>query len=339
MKQLGGFIPMLGYGLMKGLNKLLNPKHNWLDYNSIENQYTRAGLTGAEREANAFSAEEAQKSRDFTQYMAQNKYQMETDSMEQAGLNPAMVYGGGTLVPTASNGATASSVSPQGAGIGSAFDMITQMMRFPKELELLDEQIKNTKADTGKKGAETSEIGARIDNFVEQLKGLQLDNEAKGIINSYLDQQERADLAVKNATIDEKRASIDNIYAAIDKMDAEKREIFVRCCEAVANINLLQAKTNLTNEEARKVQHDIAYLDAQTKILGLTAQDWDYINVLGSQSMNIGVGPFKGGSTQIVTLDDLKNRAKGDDKDDKKSDKESWSDMRKKAEERYGALE
>lgn len=155
---------------LKGLNWALNPNHAWFDYDkmaegnvidktlnavetlvdhvanpdvatSIVDKYSGAHLTGAEQEANAFSAEEAQKSRDFTEYMSRNKYQMETQSMEAAGLNPAMVYGGGSLVPTAANGAAASSVAPESGHIGQLLDLIQGLIRFPKELDSMQASI------------------------------------------------------------------------------------------------------------------------------------------------------------------------------------------------------
>lgn len=99
---------------------------------SLASRLTGNQLTGAEREANAFNAAEAQKSRDFTEYMTRNKYQMETQSMESAGLNPAMVYGGGQLVPTATNGAQGTSVAPSE---GQMFDVLSTFMKLPAEIE------------------------------------------------------------------------------------------------------------------------------------------------------------------------------------------------------------
>lgn len=106
--------------------------------------YTRNDLTGAEREMNEFSAGEAQKSRDFTEYMARNKYSMETQSMQDAGVNPAMVYGGGNLVPTASNGAAATSSS---IGAGSIVDLLSTMVRMPLEMKRLNAEIKSQELD------------------------------------------------------------------------------------------------------------------------------------------------------------------------------------------------
>lgn len=173
---------------VKGLNNAFNPYHAWFDYDkwneptlldkavdsigtlidhvanpdvatSLVDKYTGAHLTGAELEANAFSAEEAQKSRDFTEYMARNKYSMETESMQNAGVNPAMVYGGGSLVPTAANGAAAHSVAPQAGDIGN---LIMSIVRMPAEMaKLRSEASKADKeGEAALKNAESNRIMA-----------------------------------------------------------------------------------------------------------------------------------------------------------------------------------
>lgn len=183
--------------LIKGLNNLMNPGHAWRDYEndpdanstldnvintvqdvlsemdtnstSIANRITQAHQTGAEIEAQEFSANEAQKSRDFTEYMARNKYQMETQSMEQAGVNPAMVYGGGSLVPTATNGAQGQASSP-GASALNPFDIMMTMARMGRELSLLDSQKANIDKDTELKEKQGEKIGAETDLLGLQVK-------------------------------------------------------------------------------------------------------------------------------------------------------------------------
>lgn len=183
--------------LIMGLNNLMNPNHAWRDYEndpdssstfdalinsaddvlqglsantqSIVDRLTQAHQTGAEKEAQAFSAEEAQKSRDFTEYMSRNKYQMETQSMEQSGINPAMVYGGGNLVPTAANGAQGTPSAP-GSSALNPFDIMMTMARMSRELSLLDSQKANIDSDTEKNKAEANKIGSENDLLELQVK-------------------------------------------------------------------------------------------------------------------------------------------------------------------------
>lgn len=174
--------------LVKGLinlNQWLNPNHDWFDYSdmqgtidSVKDKYAGTGLTQAEQEANEFSSSEAQKSRDWEEYMARNKYAMETQSMESAGLNPAMVYGGGSLVPTATNGASASSVTPQS---GELFDVISTIARLRSEINLSNAQAEEAKASAEEKKAQAGNIEKQT-SWIDRIN--ELNAEGKEISNS-----------------------------------------------------------------------------------------------------------------------------------------------------------
>lgn len=251
--------PLVSLSFGRGLNKLLNPNHNWFDWDSMENQVTQAGLTGAQREANAFSAGEAQKSRDFTTWMAQNKYQMETSSMQEAGVNPAMVYGGGSLVPTAANGAAASSVSPS-----SAPDALIALLRMPLEMRMLDAQIKNTEAEAA---------GKEIDNANAQ----DMYDLNKGLLSANTDKV-RQDInesiqRVKNGEADEALSRMN-----ISKVQAERDLILLQSIEqGITNENKQTLYSlQIRQEELRnqmmetensylsvKIEKELAHLDAE----------------------------------------------------------------------------
>lgn len=218
--------------IVKGLNNLLNYNHDWFNYDewnstgdSIHNQITKESLTGAEKEANAFSSEEAQKSRDFELYMARNKYSLETQSMQDAGVNPAMVYGGGSLVPTAANGASASSVSPSGAqGIGLLMDVLPTLMRLPQEL-------KNLKSEGGLIRA-------------QEEKAIKEGNAA--LMN--------AGANVQNANTNERNAGTNERNATTNERLAAVQEAEVKIKQLLADNN-----TKATDAEVRKWAADEAY--------------------------------------------------------------------------------
>ena len=135
---------------------------------------------------NEWNAQEAEKSRNFTEYMTRNKYQMETQSMQNAGINPAMVYGGGNLVPTTNN-TTAASGSPIGAGnIG---DLLSTLIRMPKELKLLDAEIreKQANADLTHQKYETEIANTRIQNINADYQDALNDQTLKNLRISYDD--------------------------------------------------------------------------------------------------------------------------------------------------------
>ena len=289
---------------LKGLNNAFNPNHAWFDYDdmaengsglenllgSIGKKYAGTGLTDAEKEANAFSAEEAQKSRDFTEYMTRNKYQMETQSMEQAGINPAMVYGGGSLVPTSSNGAAASSVTPDTAGIGGLVDLIQSLVRFPKELDALRASIDERRsqaqlnrelgmaalknADTNARGASVQErlatvqeYRADIENELKdwkiQFENKQLDEIAARAKN--LDEQTRlmerqVTVAERNASSSEKQA-----IASLRSSLAAARNAATNEKVGLAQKSLYEAQAILTgyNSDAKSIIN--RYLDDRQK--------------------------------------------------------------------------
>lgn len=202
-------------------------------FSSLMAYFTRNQLTGAEMQQNEWNAQEAEKSRAFTEYMTRNKYQMETQSMQQAGVNPAMVYGGGNLVPTTNN-TTAASGSPIGAGnIG---DLLSTLIRMPRELKLLDAEIaeKRANADLTHQKYETEIANTRIQNINADYQEALNDQNLKNLRISYDDMV--AGIDVKTAQKDEIRNKADaqatlNKYldererADIDKIKAEKSEI------------------------------------------------------------------------------------------------------------------
>lgn len=157
----GGF-----WKFVASLNSLLNPGHAWADYSSkpesqLESWMHRqsgVSLTGAEREANAFTAAEAQKQRDWESEMSNTSYQRQVADMRAAGVNPAMAMSGSAGASTPS-GASAASVAPSGAGL-SMSDLM-QLLMAPLQAKLMKSQAQQAR-DQGK--AALINAGANVTN-------------------------------------------------------------------------------------------------------------------------------------------------------------------------------
>lgn len=109
---------------------------------SIANRITGAGLTGAEREANDFTAGQTQAQMDFQERMANTQWQRGVEDMQAAGLNPALAYNqGGAVAPS---GASGSSVSPTG---GMSMSDLVALMTIKPQVELLKAEAAKTRAE------------------------------------------------------------------------------------------------------------------------------------------------------------------------------------------------
>lgn len=80
---------------------------------------------GSQRRQQEFNSAEAQKQRDFEEYMSNTSYQRAVEDIEAAGLNPSMLYASGGQGASTPNSASASS-GIQGASniLGQAGQLI-----------------------------------------------------------------------------------------------------------------------------------------------------------------------------------------------------------------------
>lgn len=98
--------------------------------NSLLNKYAGTGLTGAEKEANAFTSSENQAARDWQYEMWQKTQSMQArvQDAQAAGINPVTaITGSAASVPSASNGG--SSVSPS-SGAGDLLSLVASIMQM-----------------------------------------------------------------------------------------------------------------------------------------------------------------------------------------------------------------
>lgn len=125
---------------------------------SLTNRITANELTGAEREANAFSAGQAQIDRAFQERMANTQYQRGVADMRAAGVNPALVIGqGGAAAPS---GQAAASVQPQGQGLSMSDLMHLMLIKPQMDLMRAQSDAVRKQGDAALAGAEASKISA-----------------------------------------------------------------------------------------------------------------------------------------------------------------------------------
>lgn len=252
------------------LNNELNPHHDWFDYaswdnnyKSIENQITRKGLTGAEQEANAFTASEAQKQRDWEEQMSNTAYQRQVKDMQAAGVNPAMAMSaGGASTPS---GASASSVSPGASGL--SFADIMQAILMPMQRKLMKAQAKMAadqgeaalitakanaqNAGTNERNAATNEVNAETQKYEAETRRMLKDIEQKRVgIYESLSDEEKKNLAERTAFIKVQREQLpEQLRIAYSHADADQKRAIAALQSAEAAVQNAATNDRLADYE------------------------------------------------------------------------------------------
>lgn len=176
-------------GVYSGLSSTYNNLITRYLQPSVWNQMMRKHLTGAEREQNAFNAQQAalarsfnaqqaQYQRDFTQSMFNQSVQLENTAfqrqvqdMQKAGVNPALMYGGagsaGAGTPSVGAGTAASGPAASGSPSAPAdLHAMSQLAMSGAQMRVLDAQTNLynaqsglVRAQTGKTEGEATKIG------------------------------------------------------------------------------------------------------------------------------------------------------------------------------------
>lgn len=235
---------------------------------SLLNKYTGAGLTGAEQEANQFTAEQMDLANQRNVFNYQNRYQWETADMEKAGLNPALLYGGSSGAGSVGSASAGSSVSPASNGIS---DLIGSIM----DIALLKAQIGNINADTALKKSESrrSEVTAENIERLTPLQEKELTSRIKEINQNVSESEARQSLSIvqtiavsKNTKWYDKMAQADidlqeSQKALNDAMASESKERVGEIKQRIANL-----KQEVVESFARMAVYsaNAGYLDQQT---------------------------------------------------------------------------
>lgn len=223
---------------LAGLNGIFNPNHAWFDYGSEEfegtfdsliDKYMETGMTGREKELMDYQYSLNQQSLIDSQVNT-------VEGMNQAGLNPAMMYAGkGVSAPTVSQ-------SQSGDSMLGMLELMMSIVRMPYEMKKLQAETANVNADTGLTEQKTqteiqvtriNSINAdyqdalnakTIANLTVQYENIVADTNKKTADKDYVLTQKDAQEKMNQYIDERQRAEINQIKGNIDKMSADEKK-------------------------------------------------------------------------------------------------------------------
>lgn len=213
-------------GVETGIPSLDNLLSNGLE--GLWNKETGAGLTPAEREQNEWTAQ-----REDTYFTRM------VNDMQNAGVNPALMYG-------SASGPGVNSSAGGSSGSGGISDLL-QLAMLPLQIQATKAQIDKTKADTANVNANT---------------------EGTLLSNDWINREKQAEVDSKNsvASLNEKRES--EIEQKIKESQQNIQESISRTHEIEERTRLEVSQRILNNANAKKIEALMPYekllLEAKT---------------------------------------------------------------------------
>lgn len=254
------------------LKNMLSPLAQTNAAGSLFNKITGAGLTGAEQEANQFSSSEAEIARQWQEDMY-NKYQSPSamiDQYKDAGLNPALMYGGASGSSANFSSSSPSSVSPSsGSGLSDIIATVTSMAKLKAEID-------NVNADTHLKEEAAGEHGARARSISEltPVQKRQIEQDIKSSQQGITESEARCrSLAAQAALYEAEKQGIDiqnKFIEPLKELEIKQRELDVAKTEderAVLKQQILNMKQEVAESYKRCVvlAAEAKQLDAETE--------------------------------------------------------------------------
>lgn len=185
-----------------GLNGFFNSLNSVLSGDALEgivNRWSGAALTPAEREANEFSAQQAELAFNRELDASNTAKQRQVADMQAAGINPMMAVSQGVSLPSAS---ASSSVSPSASAfsISDILNLFRMKELLPLEKASLEAQTEKTQSEAAKNRSETKGVDI-INNYRDESERLRL--EGNRLANSLTSVQEKQLEKVTEKIIDE----------------------------------------------------------------------------------------------------------------------------------------
>lgn len=286
---------IIGAGASAAGQANLNKKNR--EYAEKQAEIQRQWSEKMYNEQNAWNYEMWQKENEY------NSPEAQVQRMRDAGLNP-LFYG-----IDGSSAGDLTAAQPLGYQRATAEGQLNPMAGF-SDAALKAAQVANVQAQTEKTKSETGAINAKlpfeVDALKAQVRSSNLSSDAQEIVNKYLDQQQAAELRVKNATAAEADAMVQRAGAEIEKMDYEKTTMYMGWLETQEKILNLQKQRDLTDKQMEELSSLIAKNSAEAKKIGLDVTNYDDITVIGTASHNIKLGPVSVQEGEPITLGMMK---------------------------------
>lgn len=300
------------------------------------------------REMMEFEREEAATQRDWNEKMwnAQNDWNLaqwnreneynspieQVQRLRDAGLNP-LFYG-----LDGSSASSMSSAQPLGYERASTPNLGNPGAPW-SDAAMKIAQIANVQAQTEKTKSETKAIDSKlpfeVDSLRAQIRQSNLSSDAQETLNKYIDQQQEAELRVKDATAAQADAMVQKAAAEIEKMDYEKTTMYISWLETNERILNLQKQRELTDAEIAELASLVKKNNAEAEKIGLDVKNYDEITVLGTASTSMRFGPVSIQEGEPITLAAKKaakahlEQLKKEEEERKKNGKEkSMSDIK-----------
>lgn len=228
-----------------------------MQWQSQEAEIARQFQSAEAVKQNQFNADQWQKAFDLT-----NQYNSPSNQialMRQAGLNPSVIYAGGSApVSTASMGSPAQSAGlPSGHGVGSASSPSFQPTNVLGGLQMLSGFFKDM-ASANKMGAETSRINKmvthEVENYILKNKGQQYANEISKV-NAWVEKN------IKDDKVKAAYYKVQDLRASALLKGSEKDLNEAR--EASEGLNQLLTSKNISISERQIQELDVRLKNLQ----------------------------------------------------------------------------
>lgn len=227
------------------------------------------GLTGAEREANQFNAQQAQIGRDWQEQMYNQYYSpsAQVRQFKDAGLNPALMYSNGIGSGSMPSSSAPQSVSPQrgktdssSAGLGLLLQVIQSIAGIRNSIVQTNSQRAVAESEVTRNIAQAGFTNTQNQHYGDVVQSsLELNKAKVDQINSLIETESvkralyRSDISLKEA-----QATLVGFQALLSQIDVNNRQAIID-----STIRLQETQMALNRAQSAKNYKEIEALNEQ----------------------------------------------------------------------------